>query len=267
MSHAAVGEVSRRRVFIAAGVTVVVVAAVVIAWPWVRVYTGAARPHQFYRALSTPAANVGRHALGVAHNAGNNAATTGAALEYGADVIEIDVITAHGRLVAGRAHGWPWLAKRVFRGQTLASAWQHAETAKIIKLDLQQTDHGLLVALLGFLRTVPAGRPVMVSTRDAAAIEYLRPRLPGTVTLLFSVPFPEAVTRIRDDHALTDAVGGISVFQGLVDTQLVSWAHSRGLLVLAWTVNDGDRLNQLLRLGVDGITTANLAVLRALSRS
>jgi hypothetical protein len=69
----------------------------------------------------------------------------------------------------------------------------------------------------------------------------------GTVTLLFSVPFPEAVTRIRDDHALTDAVGGISVFQGLVDTQLVSWAHSRGLLVLAWTVNDGDRLNQLLR--------------------
>jgi glycerophosphoryl diester phosphodiesterase len=35
-------------------------------------------------------------------------------------------------------------------------------------------------------------------------------------------------------------------------------------LILAWTVNDGQRLSQLVRLGVDGITTANLAILRAL---
>jgi glycerophosphoryl diester phosphodiesterase len=262
-----VGEVSRRRVFIAAGATVAVIAAVVIAWPWVRVYTGAARPAQFYRVLSPPAANVERHVLGVAHNAGNNAATTSTALDFGADVIEIDVITARGTLVAGRAHGWRWLAERVFRGQTLAKAWQHAEAAKIIKLDLQQTDHGLLNALVGFLHTVPAGPQVMVSTRDPDAIKYLHPRVSGAVRLLFSVPFPDAVTRIRGDQALADAVGGISVFQGLVDTQLVSWAHTRGLLVLAWTVNDGDHLNHLLHLGVDGITTMNLAVLRALSRS
>ncbi len=35
--------------------------------------------------------------------------------------------------------------------------------------------------------------------------------------------------------------------------------------VLAWTVGDGRRLGQLLDLGVDVITTANLAVLRALA--
>ena len=39
----------------------------------------------------------------------------------------------------------------------------------------------------------------------------------------------------------------------------------RGGAGRAWTVNDGERLNQLVRLGVDGITTANLAILRALS--
>jgi hypothetical protein len=174
MSHAAVGEVSRRRVFIAAGVTVVVVAAVVIAWRGCACTPGLPDPTSSIAPCPRRLRTSDDTRSVSAHNAGNNAATTGAALEYGADVIEIDVITAHGRLVAGRAHGWPWLAKRVFRGQTLASAWQHAETAKIIKLDLQQTDHGLLVALLGFLRTVPAGRPVMVSTRDAAAIEYAR---------------------------------------------------------------------------------------------
>jgi glycerophosphoryl diester phosphodiesterase len=40
--------------------------------------------------------------------------------------------------------------------------------------------------------------------------------------------------------------------------------HQHKLLILAWTVNDGQRLNQLVRLHVDGITTANLAILRAL---
>jgi glycerophosphoryl diester phosphodiesterase len=54
------------------------------------------------------------------------------------------------------------------------------------------------------------------------------------------------------------------VFQGLVDANLVGWVHEHGLLILAWTVNDSQRLNQLVRLGVDSVTTANLAILRAL---
>jgi hypothetical protein len=117
------------------------------------------------------------------NNAGNNAATTAAALRYGAEVIEIDVVRVRGRLAAGRAHGWWWLAERVFRGDTLASAWDHA-AAKIVKLDLQQNDRGLLDALISFLRRVPANRPVMVSTRDPGAIEYLRPRVAPALTLL-----------------------------------------------------------------------------------
>jgi glycerophosphoryl diester phosphodiesterase len=257
--------VNRRRLLLAGAVAAVVVIALVIAWPWVRAYTGMARPDQFYRSLSPPAEIPARHVLGVAHNAGNHAATTAAALKYGADVIEIDVITARGRLVAGRALPWPLLAERVFQGQTLATAWQHAAAAEIIKLDLQQTDRDLLNSLVKFLDERP-DHPAMVSTRNADAIEYLRPRLPAAVTLLFSVPFPHAVTRIQSNPALTDAVGGISVFQGLVDTNLVRWAHDHNLLVLAWTVNDGERLNQLLHLGVDGITTGNLAILQALAR-
>jgi len=257
---------SRRRAVLA--ITVIVVAAAVVVgvlvWPWVRLYTDAAPPDQFYAPLSPPALS-GRSVLAVAHNAGNNAATTAAALRYGAEVIEIDVVRVRGRLAAGRAHGWWWLAERVFRGETLASAWDHAAAAKIVKLDLQQNDRGLLDALISFLRRVPANRPVMVSTRDPGAIEYLRPRVAPAVTLLFSVPFPDAVTRVETDRALSAAIGGISVFQGLVTASLVTWAHQRKLLVIAWTVNDGTRLNQLQRLDIDGITTANLAMMRALA--
>jgi glycerophosphoryl diester phosphodiesterase len=250
-------------------VAVVAAAALIItllAWPWVRVYTGEAPPKQFDRPLASPVDTGQRDVLTIAHNAGNNAETTAAALKRGADVIEIDVITVQNTLAAGRVYPWRWLAERVFRGETLNEAWEQAEPAKMIQLDLQETDRGLLDALIGFLRQAPAGQRVLVSTRDADAILYLRPRLASAVTLLYSVPFPEAVQRVQTNRALADAIGGITVFQGLVDADLTAWAHERGLLVLAWTVDDAKRLDALLRLGVDSITTNNLAVIGALSR-
>jgi glycerophosphoryl diester phosphodiesterase len=249
---------------IAAGIATVVVIALTIAWPWLRIYSGAAPPEQFYGRLSPSAGMPTRQVLGVAHNAGNHAWTTATALSNGADVIEIDVIKVRGGLAAGRAYGWPWLAGLVFQGPSLSDAWRYAAPAKIIQLDLQQTDRGVLDAVVSFLHDRP-GRAVAISTRDAGAIEYLRARLPVAAMLLFSVPFPHAVARIRSDRALANAVDGLSVFQGLVGPDLVRWAHQRGLRVLAWTVNDGSRLNQLLQLGVDGVTTDNLAVLEALS--
>jgi glycerophosphoryl diester phosphodiesterase len=203
--------------------------------------------------------------LAVAHNAGNNAATTAAALRYGAEVIEIDVVRVRGRLAAGRAHGWWWLAERVFRGETLASAWDHAAAAKIVKLDLQQNDRGLLDALISFLGRVPANRPVMVSTRDPGAIQYLRPRVAPAVTLLFSVPFPDAVTRVETDRALAAAIGGISVFQGLVTASLVTRAPPAQAARHRLDRQRRHTSHQLLRLDVDGITTANLAMMRALA--
>lgn len=253
------------RLVVTGVVLVALVVGVIVAWPWVRIYTGSAPPNQFYRSISPIALPTGRHVLGIAHNAGNNPTTTAAALDHGADVIEIDVTTARGVLVAGRAHGFRWLAERVFRGSTLAQAWRYASAARIIKLDLQRNDKSLLDSLIDFLRPRSHDRPVMVSTRDADAIAYLRSRLSADVTLLFSVPFPDAVSRVQSDPALVADIGGVSVFSGLVSADFVSWAHERRLLVLAWTVNDATQCEALLRLGVDGITTANLAILQALS--
>jgi glycerophosphoryl diester phosphodiesterase len=114
-----------------------------------------------------------------------------------------------------------------------------------------------------FLAPRAKSRRVMISSADQGALLYLHSRLPD-VTLLFSVNGPDAVHQIRSDPALQKAIGGVSVFQGLVDADLVAWMHERKLLILAWTVNDSSRFSQLVRLGVDGITTANLAILRAL---
>lgn len=256
----------RRLWWAIAGVLVAALAvAVVVTWPLVRRYTGAAPPAQFYERVQLDPALDQDYAkvLGVAHNAGNNPGTTATALRDGADVIEIDVHSARGQLVAGRPQPWSWLAERLFQGPTLTEAWNQAAEAKVVKLDLMQTDRKFLDELVTFLAARSRSRRVMISSRDPGALRYLHRRLPD-VTLLFSVAFPDAVHRLQSDHALQEAVGGASVFQGLVDANLVTWMHQHKLVILAWTVNDGERFNQLVRLGVDGITTANLAILRAL---
>ena len=104
------------------------------------------------------------------------------------------------------------------------------------------------------LRWVIAGAAVLVAVVVAAIV----------ATMLFSLGSPDAVHQLQSDPALREAIGGVSAFQGLVDANLVAWLHQHKLLVLAWTVNDSQRFNELARLGVDGITTANLAILRAL---
>ena len=199
----------------------------------------------------------------MAHNAGNNLGTLAKALRYRADVIEIDVISARGRLVAGREQPLPRLARQVFRGPTLAEVWDRAAAADVVKLDLKQTDRGFLDDLVAFLAPRAESRRVMIASGDASALLYLHSRLPDA-TMLFSAGWPDAVHQLQSDPALQKAIGGVSVFQGLVDANLVAWLHQHKLLILAWTVNDSQRLNELVRLGVDGITTANVAILRAL---
>lgn len=254
---------TRRRWVLAGAVLVVAVAAALAGRPQLQEYAGTAPPTQFSRPLDPAPPPVHRPVLGVAHNAGNNATTTAVALAHGAAVVEIDVVSVRGEPAAGRVQPWPWLAERLFRGPTLADAWQYAAPARIVKLDLQQNDPALLDRVAAFVAAQPPSRQVMISSRDASALQALRPRLPHA-TLLFTTAFPEAVDRIRSDPALRSAVDGVTAFDGLVTAPLVDWAHRNRLLVLAWTVNDGPGVRRLLALGVDGITTQNLAVLDAL---
>lgn len=255
----------RRRWVISGVLLVALVAAAIVAWPYAQLYTGAAPPAQFYQKVQLEPALAQDYprVLGVAHNAGNNLETLATAQRYGADVIEIDVISARGELVAGRDQPWPWLARQLFRGPTLAEAWDRAAAAGIVKLDLKQANRGFLDDLAAFLAPRAGSRRVMISSGDQGALLHLHSRLPD-VTLLFSVNGPDAVHQLQSDPALQKAIGGASVFQGLVDANLVAWIHQHKLLILAWTVNDSQHLNQLVRLRVDGITTANLAILRAL---
>ena len=255
----------RKRWVIAAAVVAVLVGTVLATWPLLAKYTGAAGPEQFDHKISLePALKPDyRRVLGVAHNAGNNLQTTETALRNGAAVIEIDVKAARGQLAAGREQWWPWLSEQLFLGPALAEAWDESSQADITKLDLKQSGRQFLGDLAAFLNQHAKSRQVMVASRDPDALLYLHRRV-RDVTLLFTLAGPDAVHQLESDGALEQAVGGVSVFSGLVHPSLLAWLHEHKMEVLAWTVNDGPEFNYLVRLGVNGITTDNLAILKAL---
>ena len=57
---------------------------------------------------------------------------------------------------------------------------------------------------------------------------------------------------------------GITVRESLVNFEMMSWLDERDIRAFAWTVNDIQRVNELVGLGVAGITTDNLAILSLL---
>ena len=74
-------------------------------------------------------------------------------------------------LCARPARGRPrpavaWLARQLFRGPTLAEAWDRATAADIVKLDLKQTDRGFLDDLVAFLARRARSRRAMISSGD-----------------------------------------------------------------------------------------------------
>ena len=247
-------------------VAVLVVAALtvggVLAWQPVQRYVGVLPPRQFSRTdgIAGPAS---LPMFAVAHNAGNHPATVARAVARGAAVVEVDVISAGERLVAGREmRPWPALAEHLFAGETLGEMWQKIPASTAVMLDLKETDPTTLRHVADFVARRAGFRTVLVSAPDPAALRYLHERLPG-VPLWLTIARPAARDRLYAGQLVAVATSGLSVHHGLIDRRLVGWAHARDLMVLAWTVNDGRRAASLARMHVDGVVTDNLAILSA----
>ena len=78
------------------------------------------------------------------------------------------------------------------------------------------------------------------------------------------MPDPARFRALQADPTLVALVDGVTIRQDLLDEPTVDWLNERGLTALAWTVNDLTRVNELVRLGVDAITTDNLAIMELL---
>lgn len=65
------------------------------------------------------------------------------------------------------------------------------------------------------------------------------------------------------NEVLSEGLDGINLHHKIIDRNMVEQAHKDGLGILAWTVNEIDRVNELIGYGIDGITTDRPGYIRA----
>lgn len=226
------------------------------------------RPDQFYSAIDPDGRMFAPEAygvvFGVAHNSGARTDTLLDALVYGADLIEVDVVEVDGVLRAAHKSPLPIVGERWFRGPTLERVWTAAYRAEALKLDLKESSSDMVRLVIEFINTRPPDRPVLVASRDAWVLRSIRIGAPQAL-LLLSVGDESTLSRLHNNHQLVSLIDGITIRHTLLTEESATWLHNNGLLVFAWTVNDLERVNELIYLGVDGITSDNLAVLTLLS--
>ncbi|WP_081239782.1 glycerophosphodiester phosphodiesterase [Streptomyces viridosporus] len=226
------------------------------------------------------------HRGGAADGLENTARQFRRAVEAGYRYIETDVhATRDGRLVAfhdatldrvtdgaGRIADLPWreVAHARVAGEEPVPLFE--ELLEAFPEVRWNVDVKAEPALLPFLelvgRTDAWDRICLGSFSEARVVRAQRlagPRLAtsygtrGVLNLrLRSWGLPVAVRRSAVAAQVPEAQSGVRV----VDHRFVRAAHARGLQVHVWTVNEPERMNRLLDLGVDGIMTDHIDTLR-----
>jgi len=189
------------------------------------------------------------------------------ARELGADGVELDVRPSadHELVVVHDA--------RYADGRPVAEVVSAERPGDVLLLD-DALDECAGLIVNAELKNEP-GEPAYDPTLPDRFVAAVRAR-PGRDRLLVSSFDPVTIARVReldpdlataqltfaldDPSAVVDAVaaaGHIALhpFDSTVDEALVLAAHSAGLAVNVWTVDDPERIEVLARLGVDGICT------------
>ena len=93
----------------------------------------------------------------------------------------------------------------------------------------------------------------MVSSFDINAIDRIKETDPLIATGWLVAERSDGIQIL--DRASSHNHSAINPWDDLVDESLIEEAHSRGLNVNVWTVDDESRISQLSEWGVDGIIT------------
>lgn len=113
-------------------------------------------------------------------------------------------------------------------------------------------DHLVTDAVAGLVQAYLGVERALVSSFNVDTLDRLQqvdPTIP--LALVFDIGDPVSTTA----RAVAHGMGGIHPYDPLVDVSLIRRAHDAGLEVNVWTVNDPERMRELIDMGVDGIVT------------
>lgn len=194
------------------------------------------------------------------HNAGDGASSARQAVAARPSMIELDSSWTGSRVVVAHT-----LMPQPFRqdAQPLDTAWSRSEGPGAVLIDVKFHSHRGLDALAATLAE-HRDRPVYLSTPNAAALGYLHLAAPWTRPLL-SITNRSELDALLQDRVHVDGLVGVSIKQGLLSRPTAHQLRDRGLLMLAYSVNDPARVETLASWGVQAITTDSLPIVAALA--
>ena len=209
----------------------------------------------------------------IAHGAGNSRRTLEAALESGADLVEVDLWVHNGRFESRHE-------RRPINVPLLVDSWALRFPSRDplpfvelmdacngragILMDMKNRSREAVELVRSSLQRV--GRPsglLFASSQSWPLLRGLREICPEIralylVDVLAQLRLFESVC--SDDETPT----GVSCRESLLDEVTVTKFRDHGKAVAAWTVDDSERAVELASWGVEAITTTAVAELRPL---
>ena len=210
--------------------------------------------------------------LAIAHRAGNSLAALRAAAEVGADVVEADVHHRQERLEVRHSKALgplPYLWDR--------NPWHlaHASTIDLHLpelLDAMLPDATLMLDLKGIgsvgrrtaelLHERSPDRPVIVCGRWWPTVDAFADR--GWAHRVLSARNRMELVRLRRRvrAAPAGSLHGVSLHGSLLTREVVEELRAKVALVMTWGVNDLETLERVSAIGVNGIISDSVDVLR-----
>lgn len=204
----------------------------------------------------------------------NSLAAFRAAIEVGADAVELDVRRtadevlvvfhdahlADGRMLADVEaaeldKSIPTLAEAL---EVCSSICTNVEVKNLPGDPDYDPDNLISVAVAGLIGAHQATQRVIVSSFNTGSLLRLRSESP-------EIPLAWIVWGQADPRSLLERAAGVGVnaihpHDLLVDARFVAAAHDLGMAVNVWTVNDPLRIRELATFGIDGVMTDDPAM-------
>jgi glycerophosphoryl diester phosphodiesterase len=206
----------------------------------------------------------------VAHRAGNAHADLRAAFDAGVDLVEADVRLYRGALemrhakAVGRRLLWePWSDFTRRRDvPVLADILATAAGDPRLMLDLKGPYRAVAPLTAAALRETAPGAPVTVCTRDWTMFAAFDDQ--PHIRRVYSAGSRRQLDQVRR-LVRRQPVHGLSIRLDLLTADIVAELHQHTDLVMVWSVDTEAALARARAIGVSGIISKNLPLLRSLA--
>jgi len=206
----------------------------------------------------------------IAHGFGNSLELAREAIAQKADYLEVDLWVHRGRFEARHeraAYPLPflfekWYLRRLPREPFgLAELLRETAGRARVFLDLKNGDSTAARLVRKSLDEAGPGVGLAASSQQWRTLRSIKEFAPE-VDLFYSIDVLAKLDLFLSIMERDGMPRGISCRHQLLSEALVERLHARGLAVVAWTVDDADRARELVRWGVDGITTHQAKLFR-----